>query len=87
MVRVLQDCVDDFDLPPCVGNGLARICAHQCRAKYDGKVMRVHAVDMGIIHDAVEVEREGAKSSVVWIGKAVDNGMNRVAADDIVVMF
>lgn len=49
--------------------------------------MRVHAVDVGVVHDAEQVEGEGSEGGVVWVGEAVDDGVEGVAADDIIVVF
>lgn len=48
--------------------------------------MRVHAVGVSVVHDAVEVQRDGAQRRVVGIGQAVDNGVQRVAADNVVLL-
>jgi hypothetical protein len=57
LVRVLQDRVDDLDLPAGVGDGGRRVRAHQRRPEDDGQVVRVHAVRVRVVHDAVQVQR------------------------------
>lgn len=49
--------------------------------------MGVHAVDMGVVDDAVQVEHEGAEGGVVGVGQAVDDGVEVVTADDFVFVF
>lgn len=49
--------------------------------------MRVHAVDVGVVNDAVQVEHEGAEGGVVGVGQAVDDGVEVVSADDFVFVF
>lgn len=49
--------------------------------------MGVHAVDVGVVDDAVQVEHEGAEGGVVGVGQAVDDGVEVVAADDFVFVF
>ena len=49
--------------------------------------MRVHPVEMAVVHDAVEMERDGAQGGIVGVGKSVDNGMQRVAAHNVVFVF
>lgn len=83
----MQNRINDFNLPAGVGNGRAGIRAHERRAKDDGQVVRVHAVHVRIVHDAVQVQRDGAQRRVVGVGEAVDDGVQRVAADNIVVVF
>lgn len=53
LVRVYQDCVNDLDLPTGICNGGAWIGAHERGAEDDGQVMGVHAVDVGVVDDAV----------------------------------
>lgn len=83
----MQNGIDDFNLPSCVGHRRARVAAHERRAKDDGQVMRVHAVNVRVVHHAVQVQRDGAQRRVVGVGEAVDDGVQRVAADDVVVVF
>lgn len=87
LVSVLKNGVDDPDLPAGVGNGSARISAHERGAEDDGKVVRVHAVNMRLVHDAVEVEGQRTQGGVVGVRKAVNDGVKGVAADNIVVSF
>lgn len=87
LVCVLQNGIDDLDLPACVRNGSAGVSAHEGRSEDDCQVVRVHAIDMRVIHNTVEMESEGAKSGVVGVGKAVDDSMEGVTADNVVVMF
>lgn len=49
--------------------------------------MRVHAVDVRIVNDAVEMEHQGAQGSVVGVGQAVDNGVERVSSNNLVFVF
>lgn len=49
--------------------------------------MGVHAVDVGVVHDAEQVECEGPEGGVVGVGEAIDDGVERVSADDIIVVF
>lgn len=49
--------------------------------------MRVHPVDVGIVHDAVQVERYGAESSVVGVREGIDDGVEGVAAHSVVFVF
>lgn len=42
---------------------------------------------MGVVHDAVEVERHGAQGSVVGVGEGIDDGVERVAAHNVVFVF
>lgn len=80
--------MNNADLPRSVGKTVrVRVRAHQSRPKDDGKVVRVHARDRRVVHDAVEVEREGAERGVVRVGEAVDDGVKRIpATDDILVL-
>lgn len=86
MVGVLQNGVDDLDLPSCVGNGRAWVAAHEGRAKDDSEVVRVHARNVGVVHDAVEVKSDGAQGGVVGIREAVDDGVEGVPADGVVFL-
>lgn len=86
MVGVLQNSVDDLDLPSCVGNGSAWVAAHEGRAKDDGEIVRVHACNVGVIHDAIEVKSNGAQGGVVGVREAVDDGVEGVSADSIVFL-
>jgi hypothetical protein len=49
--------------------------------------MRVHPVDVGIVHDAIEMERHGTEGGVVGVGEGIDDGVQGVAADNVVVVF
>lgn len=55
LVRILQDRVNDLDLPAGVGNGSRWIRAHQRWAKDDGQIVRIHSVDMRIVHDSIKM--------------------------------
>ena len=48
--------------------------------------MRVHAVDMRVVHDAVEVQGEGTEGGIVRVGETVDNSVKGVTADDVIIM-
>lgn len=87
LVGVLQNCINNFDLPSGVGNASCRIGAHDRGAKDDGEVVGVHPVDMGVLHDAVEVEGQRAQSGVVGIGEAVDDGVEGVSANNVIFLF
>lgn len=86
LVRVLQDGVDNLDLPPGVLDGPPRVGAHEGGAEDDGEVVRVHAVDVRGLDDAVEVQAEGAEGGVVGVGEGVDDGVEGVPAHDVVVV-
>lgn len=49
--------------------------------------MRVHAVNVRVVDDAVQVEHEGAEGGVVGVGQAVDDGVKVVSADDFIFVF
>lgn len=87
LVAVLQNSVNDLDLPARVGDAGTRVGSHDGGTEDDSEVMRVHAVDVRVFHDAVEMEGEGAQRGVVGIGQAVDDGVKGVTADNIVVVF
>lgn len=87
LVRVYQDCVNDLDLPAGICNSGAGIGAHECGTEDDGQVVGVHAVDVRVVNDAVQVEHEGAESGIVGVRQAVDDGVEVVSADDFVFMF
>lgn len=86
LVRVLQNRVNNLDLPPGIGNGGSRIGAHEGRPEDDGQVVGVHAVRVRVVHDAVEVEGEGAECGVVGIGKAIDNSVEGIPTNHIIFM-
>lgn len=87
LVGVLQNCIDNLDLPSGVGDASCRIGTHDRGAKDDGEVVGVHPVDMGVLHDAVEVEGQRAQSGVVGIGEAVDDGVEGVSANNVIFLF
>lgn len=87
LVRVYQDCVNDLDLPACICDSGAGIRAHERGTEDDGQIVGVHAVDVGVVNDAVQVEHEGAEGGIVGVGQAVDDGVEVVSADDFVFVF
>lgn len=87
LVRVYQDCVNDLDLPAGICNGGAGIGAHEGGAENDGQVVRVHAVNVRVVDDAVQVEHEGAEGGIVGVGQAVDDGVKIVSANDFIFVF
>lgn len=87
LVRVYQDCVNDLDLPAGICDGGAGIGAHERGTEDDGQIVGVHAIDVGVVNDAVQVEHEGAEGRVVGVGQAVDDGVKVVSADDFVFVF
>lgn len=48
--------------------------------------MGVHAVNVGVVDDAVQVEHEGAEGGVVGVGQAVDDGVEVVSTDNFVLV-
>lgn len=87
LIGALEDGIDDLDLPPSVGDGLGGISAHQGRAKDDGEVVRVHAVDVGVVHDAGQMQTESTEGGIVWIREVVDDGMEGVSAYNVIIVF
>lgn len=85
LIRIQQNRLHHAGLEPRVADIRPR--AHERRAKDDGEVLRAHAVGASIVHDAVQVQRQGAEGRVVGVGQAVDNGVQRVAADGFVFVF
>lgn len=86
LVRILQDGIDDADLPASIGDIAARSGAHEGRPEDDGEVLGVHAVDGGVLGDAVQVQGQGAQGGVVGVGQPVDDGVQAVAAHDVVIV-
>lgn len=68
-------------------DGASRVGAHECGTEDDGQVVGVHAIDVGGLDDAVEVQAEGAEGGVVGIRQGVDDGVQGVATDNVVVGF
>lgn len=87
LICILQNCINHLDLPARIGNSRTRIGSHESRTEYDGQVMRVHPVDVGVVHDAIEMERHGTEGGVVGVGEGIDDGVQGVAADNVVVVF
>lgn len=89
LIRIQQNRLHHAGLEPRVADIRPRrgAGAHERRAKYDGEVLRAHAVGAGIVHDAVQVQRQGAQRGVVGVGQAVDDGVQRIAADGFVFVF
>lgn len=75
LIRVLQNGINHSHLPSSVGNIRARSGAHEGRAENDGQVLRAHPIGARVLHDAMQVQRQGAKCCVVGIREIVDNGM------------
>lgn len=86
LVGVLKDGVNNLDLPACIGDGCGSVTAHEGRTENDSQVVRVHAVGVCIVHDSVEMERDGTQSGIVGIREAVDNGVQRVTTDNIIFL-
>lgn len=87
-IRILQYRINNLNLPPRVlyaHPGCPR--PHERRAKDDGQVVRVHPIGVRVVHDAVEVQRQGAERRVVGVRKGVDDEVEGVAADGGVVLF
>jgi hypothetical protein len=87
LIRIQQNRLHDAGLEPRVTDIRPRGGAHERGAKDDGEVLRAHAVGAGIVHDAVQVQRQGAQGGVVGVGQAVNDGVERVAADRLVLVF
>lgn len=85
LVRILQYCLDNLGLEP--GIGEVRIRAHERRAEDNGQVLRAHAVDARVLNDAVQMQRQRAQRRVVGVWKVVDDGMQRVTAENFVFVF
>jgi hypothetical protein len=49
--------------------------------------VRVHPVDVRVVRDTVEVEHYRAEGSVVGIGEGIDDGVQGVAADNVIFVF
>lgn len=49
--------------------------------------MGVHAVDVGVVNDAVQMEHEGTERGIVGVGQVVDDGVEVVSADGVVFVF
>ena len=56
LVRVLQNSVDDLDLPSSVCNRRTGIRSHECRTEDNGEVVGVHAIDMRVLNNTVQME-------------------------------
>lgn len=84
LVGVVQDGIDDADLPASVLDIRAGVGAHQGRSEDDCQVGGVHAVRERVLLDAVQMKGQGAQGSVVRVREAVDNGVEGVAADYII---
>lgn len=50
LIRILQNCINNLDLPPGVSNRFSRIGAHERRAENDSEVVGVHAIDVGVVN-------------------------------------
>ena len=84
LIRILQNRIHNPDLPPRIRNTRPGGGAHERRAEDDGQVLGAHAVRRRVVDDAVQVQGQGAEGGVVRIGQAVDDGVEGVAADDVV---
>lgn len=87
LVRVLQDRIHHSALEPRIGDGALHVGAHESGAEHDGQVLTVHPVDRRVLDDTVKVQRDSSKGGVVGIRKRVDDGVERVATDDVIVIF
>lgn len=87
-IRILQYRINDLNLPPRVLDAHPRRAGpHERRPEDDGQVVRVHPVGVRVVHDAVEVQRQGAERRVVGVREGVDDEVEGVAADGGVVLF
>lgn len=87
-IRILQYRIDNLNLPPRVLDPHPRRPGpHERGAEDDGQVVRVHPVGVRVVHDAVEVQRQGAERRVVGVREGVDDEVEGVAADGGVVLF
>lgn len=87
LIRVLQDGIDDPDLPARIADARAWGGSHQRRPEYDGQILRAHPSDVRVVYHTVQMQGEGSESGIVGVRQAIDDGVQRVAADDFVVVF
>lgn len=87
LIRILQNSIHHPNLPPGIRDIRPGGGAHERGAKHDSQVLRAHPVGRRVVYDAVQVERQGAQRGVVWVREAVDDGVEGVAADDVVFVF
>lgn len=87
LIRVLQYRIHDSHLPPSIRDVRPRRRAHEGGPKHNGQVLRAHAVCRRVLDDAMQVQGQGAQSGIVGIWQAVNDGMQGVAADNVVFVF
>jgi hypothetical protein len=67
LVGVVQNRVDDTNLPSRVLDIWTRVRTHQGGSKNNRQVRSIHSVSKRILLDPVQVESQGTQGSVIWI--------------------
>ena len=84
LICVVQYRINDSDLPTRVLDVRTSIRTHERGTEYDGEIRGIHSVGGRSLLDAIQVESKSTEGGVVGVGKGVDNGMEGVAADNVV---
>lgn len=82
---MLQNRINNPNLPSCIRNIRAQIAPHQRGPKADGQVPAIHAVHIRIRLDTVQMQNHDAESRIIWIRQLVNKFVQGVAAGDVII--
>ena len=85
---VQYDCLHHLGLPRSISHfsGARRAAlAHQRRPKHNCEITRRHPILRTMLSHLVQMQRQLTQSCIIRVRKVVDDGMQRVAADNIIL--
>ena len=84
-----EDRLHHLRLPPSIPNITTATApgsspTHKRRSPHDSQILARHAIHAAVLRHPIQMQRQDAEGRVVGVGERVDDGVEGVAAEDVV---